>query len=165
MFWSWQICKFVFGNQGLPELCDASCRLALGDNAACLSDNRAAGVQTLSGTGALRLAADFLFNFFGGEKTTVFYSSPTWGNHIAIYKRAGFTKLTPYSYWNAETKCADIAKFVEDLRTAPEKSVIIFHACAHNPTGADPSQDDWKKLADVCEEKGHFPIFDTAYQV
>ena len=151
--------------QGLPEFCDAACRLALGANAPCLAENRAAGVQTLSGTGALRLAADFLFNFFGGKETTVFYSKPTWGNHIDIYKRAGFTKLTPYTYWNDETKCADIGQFIADLENAPGKSIILFHACAHNPTGADPSQDDWKKLADVCERKGHFPIFDTAYQV
>ena len=120
---------------------------------------------TPSGTGALRLAADFLFNFFGGEKTTVMYSKPTWRNHIDIFKRAGFTKLKSYSYWNADLKAADVKKFENDLKNAPDRSVIIFHACAHNPTGADPSQDDWKKLADVCEEKGHFPIFDTAYQV
>jgi len=130
-----------------------------------MAENRAAGVQTLSGTGALRLAADFLFNFFGGENTTVLYSKPTWGNHIDIYKRAGFTKLKPYSYWNPETKAADIENFAKDLRNAPEKSIIIFHACAHNPTGADPSQENWKILADICEERGHFPIFDTAYQV
>jgi len=150
--------------KGLPEYCDAACRLALGSNAPCLAENRAAGVQTLSGTGALRLAADFLFNFFGGKETTVFHSRPTWGNHIDIYKRAGFTKLKPYTYWNDETKCADIGQFIADLQNAPDKSIILFHACAHNPTGADPSQDDWKKLADVCEQKGHFPIFDTAYQ-
>ena len=60
---------------------------------------------------------------------------------------------------------ADVNQFIEDLKNAPNRSVILFHACAHNPTGADPSQEDWKKLADVCEEKQHFPIFDTAYQV
>lgn len=110
------------------------------------------------------MAADFLFQYFGGENTTVMYSKPTWGNHIDIYKRAGFTKLSPYSYWNGDSKKADIEKFISDLANAPDKSIILFHACAHNPTGADPSQDDWKRLADICQEKGHFPIFDTAYQ-
>ena len=149
----------------MPEFCSAACKLALGTNSVALQENRAAGVQTLSGTGALRLAADFLFNFFGGTETTIFYSKPTWGNHIDIYKRAGFTKLQPYSYWNDGLMAADVNQFIEDLKNAPNRSVILFHACAHNPTGADPSQDDWKKLADVCEQKEHFPIFDTAYQV
>merc|ERR1711973_785498 len=135
--------------KGLPEFCSAACKLALGTNSVALQEN---------------LAADFLFNFFGGTETTIFYSKPTWGNHIDIYKRAGFTKLQPYSYWNDGLMAADVNQFIEDLKNAPNRSVILFHACAHNPTGADPSQDDWKKLADVCEQKEHFPIFDTAYQ-
>ena len=58
----------------------------------------------------------------------------------------------------------EIKTQTKDLEAAPEKSVILFHACAHNPTGADPSVDDWKRLAEVCKQKSHFPIFDTAYQ-
>lgn len=149
---------------GLPEFCSAAAKLALGDDSTALKEERAGGVQALSGTGALRLSAEFLFRYFGGEKTTVLYSNPTWGNHLDIYKAAGFTKLVPYSYWNNETKGADIGKFVSDLENAPDKSIVLFHACAHNPTGSDPAQDDWKKLADICKAKGHFPIFDTAYQ-
>jgi len=149
---------------GLPEFCDAAAKLALGDDSTALKEGRAGGVQALSGTGALRLSAEFLFRYFGGEATTVFYSKPTWGNHLDIYKAAGFTKLEPYTYWDNDTKAANIEKFISDLQAAPEKSVILFHACAHNPTGADPSVDDWKRLAEVCKQKSHFPIFDTAYQ-
>jgi len=149
---------------GLPDFCSAAAKLALGDESAALAEGRAGGVQSLSGTGALRLSAEFLFRYFGGESTTVFYSNPTWGNHLDIYKKAGFTKLVPYTYWDGASKKANTDQFVADLQNAPEKSVILFHACAHNPTGSDPSVEDWKRLAEVCKQKGHFPIFDTAYQ-
>ena len=88
--------------------------------------------------------------------TTIFYSDPTWGNHLDIYKKAGFTKLVPYTYWDGESKAANTDQFVKDLENAPEKSVILFHACAHNPTGSDPSVEDWKRLAEVCKAKGSF---------
>jgi len=149
---------------GLPDFCSAAAKLALGDDSQALKDGRAGGIQSLSGTGALRLSAEFLFRYFGGENTTIFYSNPTWGNHLDIYKKAGFTKLVPYTYWDGESKAANTDQFVKDLENAPEKSVILFHACAHNPTGSDPSVEDWKRLAEVCKAKGHFPIFDTAYQ-
>ena len=71
-----------------------------------------------------------------------------------IYKKAGFTKLVPYTYWDGASKKANTDQFVADLQNAPEKSVILFHACAHNPTGSDPSVDDWKRLAEVCKQKG-----------
>ena len=72
-----------------------------------------------------------------------------------IYKKAGFTKLVPYTYWDGESKAANTDQFVKDLENAPEKSVILFHACAHNPTGSDPSVEDWKRLAEVCKAKGN----------
>ena len=100
---------------GLPEFCDAAAKLALGDDSTALKEGRAGGVQALSGTGALRLSAEFLFRYFGGEATTVFYSKPTWGNHLDIYKAAGFTKLEPYTYWDNDTKAANIAKFIAGL--------------------------------------------------
>jgi len=148
--------------KGLPEFCDAATKLALGESK-CVSEGRAAGVQTLSGTGALRLAADFLFQTFPAE-TTVLYSNPTWGNHLDIFKRAGFKNLAPYSYWSGDIKAADVSKFVSDLEAAPDRSIILFHSCAHNPTGADPSAEQWEQLAQVVRAKNHFPIFDTAYQ-
>merc|ERR1712123_558951 len=149
---------------GLPDFCSAAAKLALGDDSEALSCGRAGGIQSLSGTGALRLSAEFLFRYFGGDKTTVLYSNPTWGNHLDIYKKAGFTKLQAYTYWDGATKQANTEQFVVDLENAPDKSVILFHARAHNPTGSDPSIEDWKRLAAVCQKKGHFPIFDTAYQ-
>ena len=100
---------------GLPEFCDAAAKLALGDDSTALKEGRAGGVQALSGTGALRLSAEFLFRYFGGEATTVFYSKPTWGNHLDIYKAAGFTKLEPYTYWDNDTKAANIEKFISGI--------------------------------------------------
>ena len=71
-----------------------------------------------------------------------------------IYKKAGFTKLQAYTYWDGASKQANTDQFVADLENAPDKSVILFHACAHNPTGSDPSVEDWKRLAAVCQKKG-----------
>lgn len=77
----------------------------------------------------------------------------------------GFKKACEYAYWNAETCSVDIDGMLKDLRDAPENSVIILHACAHNPTGYDPSPEQWAQIADVIEEKHLFPLFDSAYQV
>ncbi|CAL4060896.1 unnamed protein product, partial [Meganyctiphanes norvegica] len=123
---------------------------------------RATGIQTLSGTGGLRVAADFLHSIL--KHNTFYYSTPTWGNHRLIFLNAGFTEAKQYRYWDEKTKGLDFAGWVEDLRNAPENSVIIMHACAHNPTGVDPTMDQWKEIADVCEERKLFPLFDSAYQ-
>ena len=95
---------------------------------------------------------------------TIYYSKPTWGNHLDIFKYAGADDIRPYRYWDATNRKIDFEGMTEDLRNAPKDSVIIFHACAHNPTGMDPSEEQWKQLADICEEKGLFPLFDCAYQ-
>lgn len=68
-------------------------------------------------------------------------------------------------YWDEKTRSIDIEGMLDDLRNAPENAVIILHACAHNPTGCDPTPEQWAKIADVIEEKRLFPLFDSAYQV
>ena len=85
-------------------------------------------------------------------------------NHHLLFVNAGFTDARQYRYWNAEKRCLDLDGFLEDLRAAPKDSVIILHACAHNPTGCDPTPEQWAKIADVIEEKQLFPFFDSAYQ-
>jgi len=146
---------------GLASFSEAAMRMCLGDCAA-LKEGRATSVQTLSGTGALRLAADTLRRI--NAPTTFYFSNPTWGNHKTIFIDAGFTEAKSYRYWNEKTRGLDFEGMMEDLGAAPAGAVILLHACAHNPTGVDPTPEQWDQIADVCAKNKLFPIFDTAYQ-
>lgn len=85
-------------------------------------------------------------------------------NHRLVFLNAGFQEAREYRYWDAANRKLDIDGFLEDLRNAPENSVIILHPCAHNPTGCDPTHDQWKQIAEVIRERRLFPFFDSAYQ-
>ncbi|XP_002732064.2 aspartate aminotransferase, cytoplasmic-like [Saccoglossus kowalevskii] len=147
---------------GLKTFTEAATRLALGDDSPALLQNRAGGFQALSGTGALRLGIDFLSRF--GKSKTVYVSDPTWPNHMAIGRDAHFTEIKKYRYWDDKTKALNIDGMLEDLRNAPEHSVVILHGCAHNPTGVDPKKEQWEQIAEVMAAKKLFPFFDIAYQ-
>jgi len=123
--------------------------------------DRIAYFQTLSGTGSLRVAAAFIQTFF--PKVLVYYSNPTWGNHNTIFQHCGIPSK-PYRYWNAKTRNLDIDGFCEDLTNAPERSIVLLHACAHNPTGVDPTPDQWKRICNVMKQRKLLPWFDSAYQ-
>lgn len=82
-----------------------------------------------------------------------------------MFLNGGFKKACEYVYWNPETRSIDIEGMIKDLRGAPENAVIILHACAHNPTGCDPTPEQWAKIGDVIEERKLFTVFDSAYQV
>jgi aspartate aminotransferase len=90
-------------------------------------------------------------------------SSPTWGNHGAIFNEVGLNVRT-YRYFDKETKGLDFDGMIADLKAATPGSTVLLHTCAHNPTGVDPTLDQWKVIADVCEENMLYPFFDTAYQ-
>ena len=124
---------------GLDSFTSASTSMLLGEDSPALKENRAIGVQALSGTGALRIGAEFLQQITG--LGTAYYSDPTWGNHGLIFKNAGFKTVTKYRYYDSRTNCLDIAGMLADLEAAPTQSVIILHACAHNPTGVDPTKE------------------------
>uniref|UniRef100_A0A6G1SGU6 Aspartate aminotransferase n=1 Tax=Aceria tosichella TaxID=561515 RepID=A0A6G1SGU6_9ACAR len=147
---------------GLPEFTSAATNLLLGADSPVIKENRVVSCQTLSGTGALALSASLLIKVM--KYKTVYYSKPTWGNHLDIFKYAGCDDVRPYRYWDAVNRRLDFEGMTEDLRAAPKDSIIIFHACAHNPTGIDPTDEQWKIFADICEERGLFPLFDCAYQ-
>ncbi|KAF5300786.1 hypothetical protein FQA39_LY11031 [Lamprigera yunnana] len=149
----------VLGNE---KFCKAATSMLLGADNQVLLENRAFGVQCLSGTGALRVAAEFLCRQLNYK--TYYYSAPTWENHTLVFNNAGFAEGRSYRYWDPKERGLDLEGMLEDLRAAPENSVIILHACAHNPTGCDPTEEQWKKIADVIEEKKLFPLFDSAYQ-
>ncbi|KAI5714888.1 hypothetical protein M8J77_007026 [Diaphorina citri] len=170
---------------GLESFSSAATRMLLGGDASPpLREGRAFGVQTLSGTGALRVGAEFLHRIL--NYTTFYYSKPTWENHRLVFLNAGFTEAREYRYWNPEKRAVDFTGMYEDLVNAPdnsviilhacahnptdlvkapENSVIILHACAHNPTGCDPTEDQWKQLAQLFKERPSlFVFFDSAYQ-
>lgn len=147
---------------GLESFTNAATGLLLGEDSEYIKNKKAFGVQTLSGTGALRVGAEFLARIM--KRSVFYYSDPTWENHQKIFLSAGFTEGHSYRYWDPLTRGIDFEGFVADLQGAPEGAVIIIHACAHNPTGCDPTREQWIKLADVIEEKKLFPFFDSAYQ-
>ncbi|XP_055618857.1 aspartate aminotransferase, cytoplasmic [Toxorhynchites rutilus septentrionalis] len=149
----------VLGTDGVTR---AATSLLLGEDSEAVKGKRAFGIQCLSGTGALRVGAEFLARIL--KRTTFYYSSPTWENHHKVFVYAGFAEPRTYRYWDQERRGFNFEGMIEDLRAAPEGAVIILHACAHNPTGIDPTQEQWKAIADVCEEKKLFPFFDSAYQ-
>lgn len=147
---------------GIDSFTKATVAMILGKDSPAIAEGRAAGVQCLSGTGSLRVGAEFLAKNAGF--THFFVSDPTWPNHVAVFKNAGFPHVHKYRYWDANTRALDFDGMTEDLRNAPEGSVVILHVCAHNPTGVDPTQDQWKTIAKICRERNHFPFFDCAYQ-
>ncbi|XP_047110373.1 aspartate aminotransferase, cytoplasmic [Schistocerca piceifrons] len=147
---------------GMESFTSAATKMLLGHDSSAVVQGRAFGVQTLSGTGALRVGAEFLNRHL--HYTTFYYSKPTWENHRLVFTNAGFTDPREYRYWDPHKRAIDFDGLIADLRDAPENSVIILHACAHNPTGSDPTQEQWIKIADVMKEKKLFPFFDSAYQ-
>lgn len=121
-------------------------------------------LQTVSGTGAVHLGALFLSKFYKpNSQRTSYFSDPTWPNHFQIFSNVGLSHKT-YPYFSKQTKGLDFDGFYNAIQSADEGSIIVLHACAHNPTGVDLTQDQWKKIAEVIRAKKHFPFFDTAYQ-
>lgn len=126
---------------------------------------RLASIQSLGGTGACRLACDFIAKFVGSNGT-VYLPNPTWGNHKAIVSASGLA-AKDYRYIdtrNAQTPVLDFAGLTADLGEAPSGSAVLLHLCAHNPTGVDPSPDQWVKIAQLCKDRNLIPFFDNAYQ-
>lgn len=150
------------GQLGLEDFSKAAVRMLLGDDNVAIKDGRAVGIQCLSGTGSLRVAGDLLCKH--ANFTTIYMSTPTWPNHTLVFKHSGFQNIKFYRYWDAKNRCLNFAGMIEDLENAPEDSVVILHACAHNPTGIDPTEEQWKKIAEVVKARKLFPLFDCAYQ-
>ena len=121
-------------------------------------------IQTISGTGAVHLGALFLEKFYPRPTNqSVYFSSPTWANHNQIFTNVKLPVKT-YPYFHTETRGLDFHGMSSTIEQAPEGSIILLHACAHNPTGVDPTRDQWKAIAKIVRAKKHFPFFDCAYQ-
>uniref|UniRef100_A0A7M4F7G4 Aspartate aminotransferase n=2 Tax=Crocodylus porosus TaxID=8502 RepID=A0A7M4F7G4_CROPO len=152
---------------GLPDFRANASRIALGDDSPAIKEGRVGGVQCLGGTGALRIGAEFLRRWYNGNNNTttpVYISSPSWENHNSVFTDAGFKDIRTYRYWDPAKRGLDLQGLLEDMEAAPEFSIFILHACAHNPTGTDPTQEQWKQIATVMKRRFLFPFFDSAYQ-
>ncbi|KAJ4220564.1 Aspartate aminotransferase, cytoplasmic [Fusarium solani] len=147
---------------GIASFTSKAAELIFGADSQALQEKRTVTLQTISGTGAVHLGALFLAKFYQGPRT-IYVSNPTWANHHQIFKNVGLTVDT-YPYFHKETKGLDFEGLKETLQSAAEGSVFVLHACAHNPTGVDPTQEQWTEIAAIMKEKKHFPFFDTAYQ-
>lgn len=136
-------------------------KLILGENHSALRDNRVAIVQTLGGSGALKLGADFLHRFFPDAK--MFVSNPTWDNHRGIFEGAGF-EVGDYPYYDPETIGVKFTEMCDFFRGLAKNTVVLLHPCCHNPTGVDLSEPQWDTLLDIIAERGLIPFMDIAYQ-
>lgn len=151
--------KGYLGIDGLKDFTKLAAQLALGDDARL---ENVASLQTPGGTGALRVAADFLADNF--PQMRVWFSNPTWPNHLGIFQRAGLeTKV--YPYLSADKTSLDMIALLDTLeREARAGDAIVLHACCHNPTGIDPTLQQWGEIAELTAQRGILPILDFAYQ-
>ncbi|KAF7306974.1 Aspartate aminotransferase [Mycena indigotica] len=147
---------------GLADFNKNAVKLAYGEDSAPLKAGAIAATQSISGTGALRIGAAFLARHYPHSKV-VYLPNPSWGNHTPIFRDSGF-EVRKYSYFDPTTIGLNFKALKEDLANAPEHSVVLLHACAHNPTGVDPTQEQWAEISDICKERKLFPFFDMAYQ-
>jgi aspartate/tyrosine/aromatic aminotransferase len=146
---------------GLQEYCQAVAHLAFGEVAEPLASKRVAWAQTPGGTGALRVAADFIHANLPGA--TLWMSDPTWPNHPQVFNAAGVaTKSHPY--FDAKTNSLDFDGLLTAIAKMPAGDVILLHGCCHNPTGIDPTAEQWKQIADAVYQRGLLPLLDFAYQ-
>ncbi|MBV2131361.1 aspartate/tyrosine/aromatic aminotransferase [Pseudomonas sp. MAP12] len=147
--------------EGIAAYDSAVQKLLFGEGSALLAEGRVVTTQALGGTGALKTGADFLKRLL--PNAVVAISNPSWENHRALFESAGFP-VQNYSYYDAATQGVDLAGMLADLRALPAQSIIVLHACCHNPTGVDLSSSDWKQVLEVVRERGHVPFLDIAYQ-
>ncbi|KAJ1728502.1 aspartate transaminase aat1 [Coemansia sp. BCRC 34490] len=145
---------------GLAKFTGAAAELAYGADSSALG--RVAITQTISGTGALRVGGAFLQRFYKTQQT-VYLPSPSWGNHAAVFRDCGL-KVANYRYYDAATRGLNLGAMLDDLRALPRGSIVLLHACAHNPTGVDPTPAQWQQIQSVVEEREHLAFFDMAYQ-
>ena len=147
---------------GEADYCKMSADLAFGEGNSVVAEGRNVTMQTISGTGSLRVGANFLSKWFPGNKT-VYLPKPSWGNHTPIFKHAGLA-VDGYRYYDPKTCGLDFAAACEDIQKIPENSIIVLHACAHNPTGVDPKPEQWKELSQLVKQRNLYAYFDMAYQ-
>lgn len=146
---------------GLRSYCQSVQELIFGPEHEAIQAERVVTIQTLGGSGALMIGADFLHYYFPHAK--VWVSDPTWENHHAIFKRAGF-EVETYPYFDTESKMLNFDGMLQTLNTLPEHSIVLLHPCCHNPTGVDLTHQQWDQVIELVKNRRLIPFFDMAYQ-
>jgi aromatic-amino-acid transaminase len=135
--------------------------LVFGADSHALREGRVATVQALGGTGGLKVGADFLRRLRPTAKVLI--SDPSWENHRALFEGAGFP-VDVYPYYDAARGGVDVQAMHTALAAAPSGSIVVLHACCHNPTGCDLGATDWQQVIEIVKQRGHVPFLDMAYQ-
>lgn len=147
--------------EGLNSYRHTIAPLLFGADHPVLAQHRVATIQTLGGSGALKVGADFLKRYF--PNSGVWVSDPTWDNHVAIFEGAGFSVKT-YPWFDDTTKGVRVNALIETLNTLPAQSIVLLHPCCHNPTGSDLTNDQWDAVVEVLKARELIPFLDIAYQ-
>ncbi|HCR8393191.1 TPA: aromatic amino acid transaminase, partial [Shigella flexneri] len=147
--------------EGLNSYRHAIAPLLFGADHPVLQQQRVATIQTLGGSGALKVGADFLKRYF--PESGVWVSDPTWENHVAIFAGAGF-EVSTYPWYDEVTNSVRFNDLLATLKTLPARSIVLLHPCCHNPTGADLTNDQWDAVIEILKARELIPFLDIAYQ-
>ncbi|MGE8499275.1 MAG: amino acid aminotransferase [Pseudomonas sp.] len=147
--------------EGIAAYDKAVQTLLFGTDSPLIGEGRVITTQALGGTGALKIGADFLKRLL--PDATVAISDPSWENHRALFESAGFP-VRNYRYYDAFSNGVNRGGLIEDLKNLPARSIVVLHACCHNPTGVDLTLEDWKAVLEIVREREHVPFLDIAYQ-
>jgi aromatic-amino-acid transaminase len=146
---------------GVPAFVQANQELLFGKDSSLLKEKRVATVQSVGGSGGLKLGIEFIKRFMGQD--TIYISDPSWENHRVIFEAAGM-KVETYPYYDSKTFGLRAADMLATLRTLKPRTPVLLHACCHNPTGVDLDEKTWKEVVDICAERELIPFVDFAYQ-
>ncbi|MGE6314921.1 amino acid aminotransferase [Shewanella baltica] len=153
--------KVYIGPTGSPQFNTLMTELAFGANHSAILANRIRTVSTPGGTGALRVAGDFIKRC--NPNAVLWVSDPTWANHIGLFEAAGITVKT-YPYYDYDSKSLKFDEMLAALSQVSPDDVVLFHACCHNPSGMDLTTVQWDKVVALTKEQGFTPLIDMAYQ-
>ncbi|HFZ1795146.1 TPA: amino acid aminotransferase [Serratia marcescens] len=153
--------KNYLGIEGIPAFASCTQALLFGKESPIIADRRARTAQTPGGTGGLRVAADFIANQTSAKR--IWISNPSWPNHKNVFSAVGLEVLE-YAYYDAANHALNFDGLLNSLKQAQAGDVVLFHGCCHNPTGIDPTAEQWAQLAELSVANGWLPLFDFAYQ-
>lgn len=147
--------------EGIPGYNSGAQALLFGKDSELTASGRVLTAQSLGGTGALKLGADFLKRLLPDSHVVI--SDPSWENHRALFERAGF-QVDSYPYYDKNTNGLNFDAMSACLKALPEQTIVVLHACCHNPTGIDPTPEQWQQIAQIIQQQNLVPFFDIAYQ-
>tara|TARA_R110002110_G_scaffold376446_1_gene586295 strand:+ start:47701 stop:48897 length:1197 start_codon:yes stop_codon:yes gene_type:complete len=159
--WQSEVSKSYVAQAGPAGFNEATVHMILGDNSAALNNQRTCSVLAPGGSGALRVAAEFVNRNFPRTRTWV--STPTWANHVPLLGSAGL-ELVEYPYYNYESHEIEFEKMMDTLKKAKVGDLVLVHGCCHNPCGGDLNWEQWQAFAEAAEKQGFTPFIDLAYQ-